>query len=127
MNKFRRLTKGDITTISEAIADPECRTLAEAAQRVGMDPSGIRRAIVRLRSIAHTKLRNRCGLCRKCHVKSLCRDCPSGGARECRVCPSANCNAICPDFRELPDCRRLTRWPYCCNGSPLSFVAMVLP
>ena len=118
MTKFRRLTKGDIATISESIADPECRTLAEAAQRVGMDPSGIRRAIVRLRSIAHTKLRNRCGLCRKCHVKSLCRDCPSGGSRECRVCPSANCNAICPDFRELPDCRRLTRWPYCCNGCP---------
>lgn len=81
MTKFRRLTKGDIATISGAIADPECRTLAEAAQRVGMDPSGIRRAIVRLRSIAHTKLRNRCGLCRKCRVKSLCRDCPGGGAR----------------------------------------------
>lgn len=42
MNKYRRLTKGDIATISEAIADPECRTLAEAARRVGMDPSGIR-------------------------------------------------------------------------------------
>lgn len=42
MTKFRRLTKGDIATISDAIADPECRTLAEAAQRVGMDPSGIR-------------------------------------------------------------------------------------
>ena len=36
MTKFRRLTKGDIATISEAIADPEGRTLAEAAQRVGV-------------------------------------------------------------------------------------------
>ena len=116
MNKYRRLTKGDISTIAEAIADPECKTLAEASERVGMDPSGVRRAIIRLRTVSPTKLRNRCGLCRKCHVTALCEGCPFNGERECRNCPSVSCNSVCPAFRELPDCRRLTRWPYCCNG-----------
>ena len=33
MNKYRRLTKGGITTVAKAIADPECKTPAEASKK----------------------------------------------------------------------------------------------
>ena len=74
-DKYRRLTKGDIS----AIADPERKALSEASESVGIDVSGIRRAIIRLRVIVPTKLRNRCGLCRKCRVAALCEGCPFKG------------------------------------------------
>lgn len=33
MNKYRRLTKGGITTVVEAIADPACKTPPEASKK----------------------------------------------------------------------------------------------
>lgn len=114
MEKYKRLTREDVFKLSELMIS--CRTLTEAAALLKVDPSGLRKTILLYRELRPTSLSNKCADVLTCRKKGICPSCPRPKA-ECRSC-KLNCNHICGGFKEAPTCRRVVKFPYCCNGCP---------
>ena len=92
----------------------EVKKLCEIGENLGRDPRGIKYEIVNHRQLFFRKnIRNRCGNQNACEKQNLCNDCESG---LCKFCLYRTCEYFCSDFSELPNCKRINRFPGVCNG-----------
>lgn len=119
MSNYKRLDESSIHRLSELMSI-QGMSLAAAARDIGFDPSGIRKAILAYRTLDEKdgeRGTNHCGKRRTCTKANVCPGCRFGGNRQCRTCKKG-CNELCPSFDKRPDCERLLKFPYCCNGCP---------
>lgn len=88
--------------------------LIDIAKTLNKDPRGIKYEIIHHRFLhIKNKCRNRCGIQKSCDKVHLCNSCLSG---KCKYCSVLNCNDYCTSFIEEPDCMKVKRFPYVCNG-----------
>lgn len=86
------------------------------ASQINRSSKAIRNEIKRHRYLlVRDNKRNKCGRQTHCSRKHLCDDCENGS---CKACRYHYCNDMCPDFTSEPDCKRIKRFPFVCNGCP---------
>lgn len=90
-------------------------SLKDIALSVQKDPRAVSRHIKKYRFIyIDRRYKNTCSKQYKCEMKHLCNKCPNG---RCKDCSFRNCNKLnCPEYSEIPDCKKLEQFPYVCNG-----------
>ncbi len=118
MEKYERLTESTVITIASLI--PCCKNATELAREARLDVSCLIKHIRAYRSLVETSSANKCGKSRSCgHRGDLCRVCrrkemghPEPSCASCK----RDCNQLCPGFTKIPECPRLRRYPYVCNG-----------
>lgn len=61
-----------------------------------------------------------CGRKYSCHITNLCKNCPYSLYRkypkECSYSKKCSCSQLCSLFTPLPQCNRLRKFPYTCQG-----------
>ena len=118
-SKYQRYTKEIIDGIQDDLENPNIRVASEAAMNRGLDISGYIKHIKMYRILVETSERNKCAkkyicakrnnACDKCIYISMYNQ--EKSCIHCRV----NCNDICDDFTKIPNCKRITKFPYTCN------------
>ncbi|MEG2270605.1 MAG: hypothetical protein RSC27_04740 [Bacilli bacterium] len=84
------------------------------ADVIGYSPKCIGYEIKNHRNIRiRTNQHNKCGRQVYCSTQRLCTHCISG---YCKGCTHDNCNQICTEFIDYPDCPRTNRFPFVCSG-----------
>ena len=117
MPLYKRLCLKDLEKLADIMSSGE-RNLANAAMELGVDPSGLRKTILKYRVLEPQRPSlNQCGKRMHCKLTDACRPCPYRTAHECWRC-KRGCNAQCEEFQLEPDCGRVNGFPYCCNGCP---------
>lgn len=100
----------------------ECKNASELANLLGIDVSGLIKHIKAYRVLAITVGFNKCGRKMNCHRTNLCPTCIYSRYRkdpkECAYCHKNNCNQTCPDYTLEPQCERIKKFPYVCDGCP---------
>lgn len=92
----------------------ENHKLCDIAASLNKDPRGIKYEIVHHRTLfVRSNLHNKCGKQNICTRTRLCNDCDSG---YCKYCRHRYCDTLCPDFSNIPHCKRISRFPCVCNG-----------
>lgn len=119
-SKYQRYTKEIIEGIQDDLENPNIRVASEAAMNRGLDISGYIKHIKMYRILVETSERNKCAkkyicskrnnACDKCFYISMYNQ--EKSCIHCRV----NCNDICNDFTKIPNCKRITKFPYTCNS-----------
>ena len=88
--------------------------LKTVSASIGKTDKCIRYEIKRHRIVkVNSRRRNKCGKQNRCEKMHLCNLCIRG---KCVHCHHRNCNELCDDYTDIPDCRRLNRFPYVCNS-----------
>lgn len=88
--------------------------LFQIANELGRDPCGISKEIKRHRYLhVRANAKNKCGIQHTCSITRLCENCVSG---KCKYCSFAKCSSLCSHFVEFPQCKRILRFPFVCNG-----------
>lgn len=101
------------TKIIENMLDSNS-SLETIALTINKDPRGVSRHIKKYREIKiNNRYKNICANQENCTVKHLCDACANG---KCTFCSYRNCNDICKDFTTTPNCKKLNRFPFVCNG-----------
>lgn len=97
-----------------------CKSASELANNLKVDVSGLIKHIKKYRQIKQTSAHNKCGRKVNCEITSLCKRCPANDYRkepkQCSHCNKNNCNQSCSLFTLIPQCDRLKKFPYVCNG-----------
>lgn len=97
-----------------------CKSASELANNLKVDVSGLIKHIKKYRQIKQTSARNKCGRKLDCEITCLCKRCPANNYRkepkQCARCNKNNCNQSCSLFTLIPQCDRLKKFPYVCNG-----------
>ncbi len=118
MINYERYDRNMVDAITQGME--KCKTASELANLLGVDVSGLIKHIKKYRQLKMTTVQNKCGLKNECHIIELCSNCSYARYREdrkeCRYCHKANCNQSCTLFTSIPACKRLKKFPYCCNG-----------
>ena len=117
-SKFTRYGKEKIQVIEENLCSYP--NASQASKDLGIDVSGLIKHIKKYRKLKLTSDNNKCALRFKCNIKNkACGDCfylrMYNQEKSCSSCKS-NCNATCSSYTLIPDCERLNKWPYVCNG-----------
>lgn len=119
MEKFKHLTQELIESIASGLTT--CNNASELANELHFDISGLIKHIKKYRVLNETLSVNKCGFKLTCEKTKLCRNCvkanPYNDSFRCASC-KANCNHICSDFTPIPNCERIRKFPYVCNGCP---------
>ena len=106
------LTESDLNIISNFLNTGA--TLKEISGSVSKDPRGIKRIILKYRSLfVDGRQRNKCGNKNNCTITNLCHSCLTG---RCNFCSYKNCNEICEKFQKEPNCPLLKKSTPVCNG-----------
>ncbi len=120
MKKYDRLPEDLLIKIQSLIS--QCKTASELAKEINFGVSGVIKHIKAKRILKPSVGVNKCGnkiYC--CHKQDVCCKCfykkSDLRKRECRSC-KRNCNQVCKDFTEIPQCPRLKKYPYVCNCCP---------
>ena len=117
MEKFQHLSKDTVNSIASGILS--CSSATELANEIHFDVSGLIKHIKKYRVLKQTEVANKCGLKYSCSKTNLCKQCFRTNAFnksvKCMSC-KANCNTICSDYTPIPDCKRIAKFPYACNG-----------
>ena len=116
VSKGRHLVMFDRRMIEDMLRDGEC--VGAIAGKVGVSWATVAREIKRHRTRDTTHYQNLDGknLCQfrdSCRMTSMCR---TGCNSRCSRCASAACNKVCEKYVEVPECPKLARAPYVCNG-----------
>lgn len=100
--------------IIESLLNTTKITLTTIADVIGYSPKCIRYEIKNHRKIrVRTNQHNKCGRQLNCSTQRLCTHCISG---YCKGCKHDNCNQLCTQFIDYPDCPRTNRFPFVCSG-----------
>lgn len=84
------------------------------AKSIGKSDKCVRYEISKYRELVVDKRRNNlCGNFYNCEHIRLCSHCLNGN---CKYCKHINCNEICDDFTNYPNCKRVNRFPFVCNS-----------
>lgn len=117
MEKFEHLSKDTINSIASGLKT--CLTASELANEVHFDVSGIIKHIKKYRILKETEVTNKCGVKYSCTKTNICTSCYRANAfnpsPKCLSC-KANCNNVCNEYTPIPDCKRIKKFPYVCNG-----------
>lgn len=98
--------------------------LVAIANEISKDERTIAKEVKKHRYLyVRSNAKNKCGLQATCRKTRLCPVCVSG---KCKYCSLAKCSMICDDFQEFPECQRVSKFPFVCNGCP-SLKECVLP
>ena len=117
--KQKHMTKEMRERIEKGIREGE--SLKEIAKAIDKDPTTISKEVLKHknkttkdpRSIVTSSFCTRCSNFQKCDVVHLCKT--QGCSKKCKSCNSLNPTLICSFFIENK-CKRLSRFPYVCNG-----------
>lgn len=102
----------------ESSLNHENTTLKILAALLSRSPKAIRDEIKKHRYIViRENRRNKCGRQLSCKKQHLCGDCENG---LCKACRFHYCNDNCAHYKAEPDCKRIIRFPFVCNGCPNS-------
>lgn len=119
-SKYKRFTEELINKLGENLTI--YKSASEAAIDLGVDVSGLIKHIKKYRIFKETTDRNKCALKYTCQKKNeACQNCfftkKYNQEKLCKSC-HVSCNHLCDDFTRIPNCQRITKWPYVCNGCP---------
>lgn len=90
---------------------------SDIANYLGVDVSGLIKHIKNHRRIVYTDAFNRCGHKKQCEISTLCNTCSNKTYnKKCKSCKAQPCNRLCSLFTPIPDCKRIKKYPYVCNG-----------
>ena len=90
---------------------------SELANAIGIDVSGLIKHIKKYRRLIYTENYNRCGHKKTCEIKNLCIVCGNKTYNnKCKSCKVKPCNRLCSLYTPIPDCKRVKKYPYVCNG-----------
>lgn len=110
---YTHLSIEDRKTIETLLNDRNI-TLNTIADTLDYSPKCIRYEIKNHRKIRiRTNQHNKCGRQLHCSLQRLCTHCISG---YCKGCKHDNCNQLCNQFIDYPDCPRTNRFPFVCSG-----------
>lgn len=88
--------------------------LKDIANEINKDPRGVSKEIKRNRYLhVRSNAKNKCGIQNTCLITRLCDNCVSG---KCKYCSFAKCSSICEYFIDEPQCKRVMKFPFVCNG-----------
>ena len=108
----KHLNKDDMKFIERGL--DKATTLEELSNCLDRDSRGMSRHIKKYRIIKVDKRsHNKCAHQYECEIKHLCDSCFNG---KCAQCKLRNCNNICGDYCEVPCCKKLSKYPFVCNG-----------
>ena len=116
VSKGGHLVMFDRRKIEDMLRDGE--SVGSIAGEIGVSWAAVAREIKkhRTRESPHYQNYDDKNLCQfrdRCTVTNACRtDCYS----RCARCASAACNRVCEKYAEVPECPRLSKAPYVCNG-----------
>ena len=119
--KNKHMTKEMRERIEEGIRNNE--SLKEIAKAISKDPTTISKEVQKHRNKSEKipKMALLSSFCTGCQNFSKCRKTHLCNLercyKQCKSCLSHNPTLLCPLFTELT-CKRLTRFPYVCNGCP---------
>jgi len=118
MEKHRHFDQSTIEMIAAGITS--CKTATELSEQIGFDVSGLIKHIKSNLAIKETLVGNKCGLKAKCSRTLICEKCAYAGRKEPKLCKTCKqgCRQVCDSYTAIPDCPRLRKFPYCCNGCP---------
>lgn len=116
VSKGRHLVMFDRRMIEDMLRDGE--SVGAIAGKIGVSWATVAREIKRHRTRDTTHYQNLDGknLCQfrdSCRMTNMCR---TGCNSRCSRCASAACNKVCEKYVEVPECPKLSRAPYVCNG-----------
>lgn len=118
MANYNRYDQLMIESIGNGLAT--CHSASELAKNLKIDISGLIKHIKEYRQIKQTSANNKCGRKNSCHITCLCKTCYANKYRkdqkECSHCRRSNCNQSCSLFTLIPQCEKLKKFPYVCNG-----------
>ena len=115
---YKRIGKEDVEAIESGLKTHN--NASSLAKDLNLDVSGLIKHIKNHLVYKMTNLTNKCGLCRECELTSICPECRKKEGSRCASCRIQNCNQVCPSYTKKPNCRRVNKFPYCCNGCPKS-------
>lgn len=117
-SKYERFTSEIIERIENSLIT--CNSASEASRDLGIDVSGLIKHIKKYRILKESTDRNKCALkytcnksneaCLKCRYLALYNQ-----KKTCSSC-KMGCNEVCKDYTKVPTCKRISKWPYVCNG-----------
>lgn len=117
MSKFQHLQQENIEQIGSGINT--CDNASELSKETGFDVSGLIKHIKKFRIFKESSISNKCGNRLNCEKTNLCETCYykkiDGTQKLCCHCKKG-CNASCVDFTVFPNCKRIKKFPYVCNG-----------
>lgn len=116
VSKGRHLVMFDRRMIEDMLRDGE--SVGAIAGKVGVSWATVAREIKRHRTRDTTHYqnlddKNLCQFRDSCRMTSMCR---TGCNSRCSRCAGAACNKVCEKYVEVPECPKLSRAPYVCNG-----------
>lgn len=118
MEKYERMTEEKIIAIANLI--PCCENATELAKETNSDTSCLIKHLKTYRVLVETSSINKCGRKYACpHSGDLCSNCRRKEGKHpepsCASCKKG-CNQLCAGFTKIPECPRLLKYPYVCNG-----------
>ena len=115
VSKGRHLVMFDRRMIEDMLRDGE--SVGAIAGKIGVSWATVAREIKRHRTRDTTHYqsldKNLCQFRDGCRMTGVCR---TGCNSRCAKCASAACNRVCEKYVEVPECPKLSRAPYVCNG-----------
>lgn len=88
--------------------------LKDISLSLSKDKSAISREIKRHRQLVIRKnAAITCGNYNECQTQLLCNDCENG---ICKYCKHRDCEMICTNYIDNPQCKTTLRYPHVCNG-----------
>lgn len=92
---------------------------SELAAFLDVDVSGLIKHIKNYRKFVYTDSINRCGHKKNCEIVTLCQICRNKSSyKKCKSCKLEPCNRLCSLYTPIPECKRIKKFPYVCNGCP---------
>lgn len=108
------------TVESIGIGLEKYKSATELARGLNIDISGLIKHIKKYRYLKETTSFNKCGRKHQCHITNVCDKCVYAPYRkdpkECAFCRKNNCNQKCSMFTKIPQCNKIKKFPYVCNG-----------
>ena len=116
VSKGRHLVMFDRRIIEDMLRDGE--SVGAIAVRIDVSWATVAREIKRHRTRDTTHYqnlddKNLCQFRDSCRMTNMCR---TGCNSRCSRCASAACNRVCEKYVEVPECPKLSKAPYVCNG-----------
>lgn len=116
MNNYKRFDEEMIKKIESGLV--KYNSASDLALDLGVDVSGLIKHIKRERVLKETQSINKCGNKMICNKTKVCKNChfKYDDNKRCSSCKKQNCNNSCFEFDPIPNCKRLNKFPYVCNG-----------
>ena len=121
MSNYKRFDEEMIKNIEYGLET--CNTASELAYLLKIDVSGLIKHIKKCRTLKEQNYPNKCGNKYNCKKTKVCPSCYYDHVKykptfdkKCSSCSKQNCNAYCIDYDPIPNCKRLKKFPYVCNG-----------